>query len=30
MLVDVVFPIFAPSKEWMKAFEEMDYVTSLP
>ncbi len=25
MLVDVVFPIFAPSKEWTKAFEEMNY-----
>lgn len=25
MLVDVVFPIFAPSKEWSKTFKEMDY-----
>lgn len=25
MLVDVVFPIFAPSKEWNKGFEELDY-----
>ncbi|PLS19328.1 hypothetical protein CVD28_02630 [Bacillus sp. M6-12] len=25
MLADVTFPIFAPSKEWNKAFEESDY-----
>lgn len=25
MLVDVVFPIFAPSKEWSKTFKELDY-----
>ena len=25
MLVDVAFPIFAPSKEWNQAFEKLDY-----
>lgn len=25
MLVDVVFPVFLPTKEWTKAFEEMNY-----